>query len=221
MFVDANMSSWTFYIIVVEKSIWKVVEGNFVMRQRVILADIDGVLAINNMSTLFQLFNRVLKLEITEEQLALVHTEEAFDQLPQVQQYQDSVGREYYLRQIARLNWHPHYIFALNVIKGAPQGVRYLAQHVSDLGYCTARVINFHEQWNEHLARVTRMWLKKHAVPCEHQVIFCDGIKAKLETIARRIRKEGCQVLLRELPFLVSGLGSSMAPRYYRSTRIP
>jgi hypothetical protein len=165
--------------------------------KRVVYVDIDGVLAVENLPALFALSNRVLQLTIPEEQLVRIRTEEAFHALPQVQVYQERVGKERYQLQIKRMFFHPHYIDEMRVIAHAQQGVARLAQRMDELAYCTARVINFHEQWNEHLQRVTRLWLKRHDFLWgERQVYFCDGIAAKWQRIAERIREEPCQLWL-------------------------
>jgi hypothetical protein len=162
--------------------------------RRIVYVDIDGVLACNNPPVLIEMCNRLLKLEIPEEQLAMVGTRKAFDALPQAQAYQERTGKDIYQRQMARMEWHPLYVFRCNVMEGAPQGVAYLARRVDELGYLTARYINFNEGWNEHLARVTRIWLKNNDF--YGKVAFSDGVKAKLETIASKIRKERCQTWL-------------------------
>ena len=163
-----------------------------------VLIDIDGVLALDNIPHLASMYNRLLKLGITEEHLQTVETCDAFGNLPQVQTHIDEVGLDRYQRQLARMQWHPLYVHQLKVMDGAVPGVRYLAQRVGHdaLSYCTARVINFNDAWNEHLARVTHIWLKEHDFPAADQVIFCDGIAAKLSYIVASIQREEQPVLL-------------------------
>ncbi|GCE18972.1 hypothetical protein KDK_27720 [Dictyobacter kobayashii] len=64
------------------------------------------------------------------------------------------------------------------------------------LSYCTARVINFNEQWNAALARSTWIWLKNNDFPNEGQIFFCDGPQAKLTRIVAMIRERAQSVLL-------------------------
>jgi hypothetical protein len=128
-------------------------------------------------------YNRVLKLNIQDDTLASVRTRDVFDILPEVEEYQAKVGMDRYHYQLEALRWHPDAVIACNVIDGAWHGVRYLAQRVNVLKYCTARVINFNGVWNADLARVTWIWLKNNTFPHNEQILFCDGVKEKLTKI--------------------------------------
>jgi hypothetical protein len=163
-----------------------------------IFVDIDGVLAWNNLSYLLSMFNHHFQLDIPEEQMARIETLNDFYALPQVQAYKAKVGYDCYHRQFSQLQWHPLYVLNCNVIEKATQGVRYLAHcsGVNHLGYCTVRVINFHEQWSAYLARVTQMWLRNNGFPNEERILFCDGVKRKLMHIAESIRTQRRQALL-------------------------
>lgn len=164
---------------------------------RMVLIDIDGVLAWGNIPQLARLYNRLAKLGIAEASLQAIETREAFGQLPQVQAHISGVGEERYQQQLARMQFHPLYVHQLNVMPGALVGVRYLARRVGEaLSYCTARVVNFNDAWNEHLQRVTRIWLKENDFPNAEQVMFCDGIPAKLAHIAALVREQEQPVLL-------------------------
>lgn len=160
------------------------------MAEVTVLVDIDGVLAKHNTRCLLSTYAKNLKLSIPDEQLADVHTREAFHLLPQVQEYIAGVGRDHYQKQLARLEWHPRYVEQCLVIRDALAGVQYLATQASDLGYCTARVISFHERWNRDLALATHLWLTKQGFPNARQVLFCDGFRAKLEAVAAHLREQ-------------------------------
>ena len=162
-----------------------------------ILVDIDGVLACNNVPQLLALYVKSLKLPISDEQLAQVKTKEVFHLLPEVQAYIENVGLGRYQSQLARLQWHPGYVMQCLLIRGASEGVKYLAGKADELGYCTARMISFHDEWNRDLARATHMWLRKQQLPNSDQVLFCDGFKAKLMAIVTYLREHsGAHVLL-------------------------
>jgi hypothetical protein len=162
----------------------------------VILVDIDGVLATKNMRCLLTVYNRVLKLGIQDDTLARVRTRDVFDMLPEVKAYRAKVGVNRYHYQLEALRWYPDAVITCNVIDGSWQGVRYLAQRVSALKYCTARVINFNAEWNTDLARVTWIWLKNNAFPHAEQILFCDGVKEKLTKIVAMIQEQGQHILL-------------------------
>jgi hypothetical protein len=165
--------------------------------KRIVYVDIDGVLAVENLPALFALCNRLWHLEISEEQLALIQTEEAFHQMPAVADYRAHLGQERYQHQFKRMYFHPHYVDDMHVIDHAQQGVARLVRRFDELAYCTARLINFHPQWNEHLQRVTRLWLKRHDFLWgDRHVYFCNGIRAKLTLIAERVKQEHCQFWL-------------------------
>jgi hypothetical protein len=160
------------------------------------LIDVDGVLAKCNVPCLLSTYNRMLKLDIPGEQLEMLSLK-AFHRLPQVQAYQEKVGQERYTRQLAILEWHPEYVVQNLMIRDALAGVHYLAELADDLGYCTARVITFHDQWNADLARMTHLWLDKWHFPNHNQVMFCDGYIGKLVAIAGYLKEEpGARVVL-------------------------
>lgn len=161
-----------------------------------ILVDIDGVLARHNTRSLFRIYNKILSLGIPDDVFIRVRTREAFDALPEAQVHLARVGVRRYQYQLDALEWHPHYVFENKVIDGAANGVRYLAERSGTLKYCTARVINFDEQWNMHLARITHIWLQNNGFPYHDQVLFCDGIPAKLTAIAAMMRNREQSVLL-------------------------
>lgn len=161
-----------------------------------ILVDIDGVIAQHNIPALLATYNRHLKLAIPDEQLECIKTLKAFHNAPQVQAYIATIGFERYHRQLAWLEWHPHYVAECSLVEGAWNGVRYLAQRAYDLQYCTARVIHFNAEWNADVARCTWIWLKNNEFPNENSTLFCDGIPAKLRTILEMIQSYQRPILL-------------------------
>lgn len=154
------------------------------------LVDIDGVLAKGNIPCFVALCNRALKLDIPNDQLAGVQTYDEFRVLPQVQAHIARIGEDRYQRRLELLRWHPEYIPHCHVIQDALSGVQALAQMVDELGYCTARVINFDAQWNRHVSAATHLWLKLNQFPNFRLVDFCDGFTAKMRTIAQKLRAE-------------------------------
>lgn len=161
-----------------------------------ILVDLDGVIAKRNLPRLLATYNDVLKLAIPTEQLVQVKSLEAFHALPQARAHAEKVGSVRYSSQLELLRFHPYYIASCLPVDGALQGVRYLLRRCDVLGYCTARVINFHTQWNADVARSTWIWLKNSGFPNDNQLLFCDGPRAKLTTIIALIREQERHVLL-------------------------
>ena len=172
--------------------------------------DIDGVLARDNVPALLTTLNRAMKLAIPDDQLAAIKTKKAFRELAQTQEYREQVGQALYQRQVERLEWHPLYTLELLLIERALEGIRYLAQRCPDIYYCTARYINFNEDWNRRLAQATRLWLGNNGFPRSEEVLFCDGIAAKLKTIAAKLREQPCNEMLIDdsAPELMETLGS-------------
>lgn len=113
-----------------------------------------------------------------------------FHELPAVRAYRDEIGDERYHRQLDIIEWEPAYVLQLLTLRNAITGTLCLAAMADDYGYCTARVMSFNARWNDDLAASTLSWLKKHQFPMPDHVLFCDGIQAKLETIAEQLLKD-------------------------------
>ncbi|WP_126600797.1 hypothetical protein [Dictyobacter aurantiacus] len=161
-----------------------------------ILVDLDGVLAKKNLPRLLAMYNDVLNLAIPAEQLARVMSLEAFHALPQARSHYETVGAARYQYQLELLRFHPYHIASCQLVDGALQSVHYLTRRCDALRYCTARVINFHPQWNADVARCTQIWLKNSGFPNADKIFFCDGPKVKLTTIAAMVREQSQRVLL-------------------------
>lgn len=152
-----------------------------------VLCDIDGVISCHSTIDLLRQYNQTLRLEIPEEQLVGL-SREAFHELEQVKAYRAKVGEEKYRWQVEAIQWQSSYVLQCGVIEDALAGVLRLADIADDIGYCTARVIPFDEKWNKMLSASTKLWLKQQRFPNFEQVLFCDGIPAKLTTIANELR---------------------------------
>lgn len=152
--------------------------------------DIDGVLARHDRRRLFDHYNQFLELAIPLDQLEELSSLEDFHVLPQVQAYQAKVGKKRYAWQIDALAWHPRFVQQHTAVEGALEGMHYLASRAQVISYRTARFIAFDHQWNRELCCATQLWLKKQQFPNPSQVVCCDGVKAKLTTLAEDLKAQ-------------------------------
>lgn len=159
--------------------------------ETVILVDIDGVLSRDCNELLMALYNVHLCLGIDVVQLKGLSLTE-FHALPESLAHREQVGAERYRFQTEMLRFDPRHIARCHVIDGAVEAVQELATMIADteIGYCTARYIPFHERWNDDLARTTENWLKSQGFPCTDQIVFCNGVRAKLEAIVAHLREQ-------------------------------
>ncbi len=153
-----------------------------------ILVDVDGVICRQNVPALLFLCRDVLKLPISSAELTGLNRDE-FEALPQVQAYRENIGERAYRWRMAVMEWHPRYIQQCLPMSEAVVSVQGLAEKY-DLGYCTARFIHWHQQWNSDLAIATRIWLRKYKFPNVNRILFCDKPKGKLQVIAQDLQEK-------------------------------
>lgn len=146
-----------------------------------------------------QLYTRYLHLDIDQERFEgedSVNSVRAFEQLPEVQAFKQSVGTTKYTYLLELLVYLPEHLEHASVTEGSYEGVMKLAQYQGDgLGYCTARIGNT-ASWDRDLQEATRLWLQHHQFPHAENTLFCAGPRAKLHAIAARLAIDPQPVLL-------------------------
>ncbi len=159
-----------------------------------ILLDVDGTIACDNQALYLSLCNLALKLGIDEERLAGL-TYDEFYVLPEVIAYREQVGEQRYNTNVRIIAHTPILQRHLEVVDGAINGARFLAQS-GNLRYCTARKTARFEELDEAMARATRDWLEANGFPNPQDVIFCTSLLEKLSFCAAHIGKTGEEVML-------------------------
>jgi hypothetical protein len=159
-----------------------------------IFLDVDGTIAYGNQTLYLTLCNLALKLGIAEERLAGL-TYDEFYALPEVTAYREQVGEQRYNTNVRIIAHTPILQRHLEVVDGAINGVRFLAQS-GNLCYCTARKTARYEKLDEAMARATRDWLEANGFPNPKDVVFCTSFLEKLSFCAALIEETGEAVVL-------------------------
>jgi uncharacterized HAD superfamily protein len=151
-----------------------------------IAIDIDGTLCWNNLPVFLNECNEKFKLKIDPSTLATIQDQQEFYALQEIQSRR--AENEFLYDELSWMQYRKKCILQALLIDNAVEGVVHLAQ-LGSLEYYTARYCSIIDIQNE-IKFSTRKWLKIHSFPKHRNIIFCNGIHAKVSRLSKIINHD-------------------------------